>query len=53
MDKLLNPYTRLMRHYAISLMMGFILLAASQLKIQTLTEDLQEMCVFLGKIKVF
>ena len=52
-DKLLNPYTCLMRHYAISLMMAFILLAASQLKKDTLRKDTPEICVFLGKIKVF
>ena len=47
--KLLNPYTRLMRHYAATLMMAFICLSATILKIDTLMKDHRETCVIMGK----
>ena len=46
---LLNNYTRLMRHYAVTLMMAFFILAWAQLKTVTLINEFQGICVIMGK----
>ena len=48
---LLTPYSRLMRHFTVSIMMAFICMAIVQLA-TNLNEDSPEFCTFLGNMAI-
>ena len=48
---LLTPYSRLLRHFTVSIMLAFICLAIGQLA-TNLNEDSPEFCTFLGNVVI-
>ena len=48
---LLTPYSRLMRHFTVSIMLAFICMAIVQLA-TNLNEDSPEFCTFLGNMAI-
>ena len=48
---LLTPYSRLMRHFTVSIMLAFICMAIVQLA-TNLNEDSPKSCTFLGNMEI-
>ena len=46
---LLNPYTRIVRHYSVNLMLAFIILAATYLKEDALLNHYRGTCSMIGE----